>query len=490
MKLHILASGKKAKGIQLERLTQRILEHIGYEYVNTNKIGAGGDEIDVDAKYVLPQPVDNSVYRVICECKAHEKPITIDDWDKFIGKVYKYDRNGLTMGLMIALSDANGNVKGDIEEHKNKYEGKIKLITGKDLIKSLSDAYGLENIEVAKEEVNHLTNDTITNVDIVLYNEEVYWIFSFANDTFSVFDKKYNSLSIKLENELLPLLSEKTQFSKTQYRNIRKEIDIIIRRNVVKVVSSWKLMHGICSFKDLIDAVAFFTYANIVPNEKDIEEGLSDLQYVNINCTDKTIKLKKDDEVDFILFYKTLFAGQFPYYLYHNYYKEHINDSLLDKICLIQYNLQLTQDERDKCLFLLKNSPSALCYALNQDLILKNNELKYDRISQSAKNHFIEKLLFNFENDCNTNIKGFVFEKLGVRDVKRNISVNIVDNSGFETTINAQKRLFYLHAQDSNSGVVCMALDDFEGKYNKETDSVEPTSYHDNSRYEHLGTII
>lgn len=207
MKLHILASGKKAKGIQLERLTQRILEHIGYEYVNTNKIGAGGDEIDVDAKYVLPQPVENSVYRVICECKAHEKPITIDDWDKFIGKVYKYDRNGLTMGLMIALSDANGNVKGDI-------------------------------------------------------------------------------------------------------------------------------------------------------------------------------------------------------------------------------------------------------------------------------------------NDCNTNIKGFVFEKLGVRDVKRNISVNIVDNSGFETTINAQKRLFYLHAQDSNSGVVCMALDDFEGKYNKETDSVEPTSYHDNSRYEHLGTII
>lgn len=481
MRLYILASGKDEKGTQLEKLTQKILEHFKYEYVCTNQVGAGGDEIDVTAKCILPIPGGVSVYRVICECKAHEQPIRIDDWDKFLGKVYKEDRNGLVIGLMIALSDANGNVKGDIEEHKDKYDNKIRLVTGQDLIKPLSDVYCLDSIDVAKEEIRMLTNDTVTNVDIILYKEEIYWLFSFANDTFSIFDKKYNSIPINIENELLSLLSEKSQFQKSQYRNIREEIEIVYRRNLVKTISSWKLMHGICSFKELIDTVAYFTNAAIVPNEKDIVEGLSSLQYVYIDKTAKEANLKDYYEMDYIAFYKTLFAGQIPSYLYHEYYKEHIDDALLDKICSIQYGLSLTADERKKCLFLLKNSPSALCYALDKDPMLKGAEIGYSEIVKSAKNHFIETLLFCFENDCNTDIKGFVFEKLGVRDFQRNISVNIVDNSGVETTINAKKRLFYVRIQGGDCGTICMALDNFEGKYNKNSDSVEPASSYDDN---------
>lgn len=490
MRLYILASGKDEKGSQLEKITKAILEHFKYEYVNTNIVGSGGDEIDVTAKHVLPIPGGESIYRVICECKAHEKPITIDDWDKFLGKIFKNDSNGLVIGLMIALSDANGNVKGDIEEHREKYLNKIRLVTGKDMIDSLADAYGLDNINVAKEEVRLLTNDTVTSVDIILHNEEIYWLFSFANDTFSIFDKKYNSINSQKETVILSLLSEKTNFSKQQYRNIREEFDIIVRRNALKMVSSWKLMHGSCSFCDLIDAVARFTQANIVPNEKDVLEGLAALNFVIVDAVEKTVKLREECDMDYVSFYKTLFTGDAPFYLYNDYYKDHIDNALLDRICIIQYGLKLTQTERDKCLFLLKSSPSALCYALNSDPLLRNAGIGYDNVAQSLKNHFIETLLFCFENDCNTKINGFVFGKLGVRDFQRTITVKVVDNSGTETTISAQKRLFYMSIKDKSEGSIVMALDNFDGKYNKETDTVEPTSFNTNNRYEPIGNHI
>lgn len=477
MRLYILASENKTKGVQLEKLTQKILEHCGYDYVNTNVVGAGGDEIDVTAKFVSPLPGGGSVFRVICECKAHERPITIDDWDKFLGKIFKNDNKGLVIGLMIALSDANGNVKGDIDEHQDIYKNKIRLITGEELVESLSKAYCLDKADVAKKEIRQLTTDTVTNLDLILYKEEIYWFLSFANDTFSIFDKKYNSISVQIENEMLPLLSEKTQFRTTQYRNIRNEKDIVLKRNIVKIVSSWYLMHGVCSYNDLINAVAYFSRDHIVPNEKDIEEGLAELQYVHVDTTTKEVKLKDSNEIDYVAFYKTLLNEQVPTYLYHDYYKEHIDNALLDKICSIQYGLKLNEDERCKCLFLLKSSPSALCYALDKDPMLKNVGLGYADVVESAKNHFVESLLFYFENDCKSNSDNFVFEKLGVRDFQRNITVNVVDNSGIKTIINAKKRLCYVRIQGFENGMIMNVFDNFEGEYNKEVDSVVSTSF-------------
>lgn len=98
--------------------------------------------------------------------------------------------------------------------------------------------------------------------------------------------------------------------------------------------------------------------------------------------------------------------------------------------------------------------------------------------------------MFCFENDCNTKINGFVFGKLGVRDFQRTITVKVVDNSGTETTISAQKRLFYMSIKDKSEGSIVMALDNFDGKYNKETDTVEPTSFNTNNHYEPIGNHI
>ena len=83
MKLHILGKNKKDKGGQLETLTKLILANQGYTNITLNYIGTGGHEIDVYAIRRQTVGIKEVEYPVICECKAHEKMISMPDYDKF-----------------------------------------------------------------------------------------------------------------------------------------------------------------------------------------------------------------------------------------------------------------------------------------------------------------------------------------------------------------------------------------------------------------------
>lgn len=120
IKLYILGANNDDKGSQLEELTTSILKRQGYRNISTNAIYSGGSEIDAIATHTNPLGVSEIEYPIICECKAHNKPININDWLKFIGKIYLARFNKpQTIGLMIALSGANGNVIGSYNEKKN-----------------------------------------------------------------------------------------------------------------------------------------------------------------------------------------------------------------------------------------------------------------------------------------------------------------------------------------------------------------------------------
>ena len=55
----------------------------------THEIGSGGNEIDVVAEKHMTNFGVSKTYPLICECKAHENPVNMNDWLKFLGKVYK-----------------------------------------------------------------------------------------------------------------------------------------------------------------------------------------------------------------------------------------------------------------------------------------------------------------------------------------------------------------------------------------------------------------
>ena len=472
MKLYILATGKDAKGTQLEYLTKTILESLGYEYVATNVVGAGGDEIDVMAKMVIPSIGGSQEFPLICECKAHEGPININDWDKFLGKVFKHQKaDPQTRGLMIALSDANGNVKGEIAEKKYK---DVQLLQGYDLIKSLSDAFRLEDEKVAREEVSHLTNETVVSVDLILYEKEIYWLFTFANGQFSVFDKNYKSLLHQQEGTLLPLLEKYSTLQAASYKNVRLEYELRQRRIFVRAAICWHLMQGQMTYQDAISDVVIMTEGGMVPEMKDVEEEMPLIPFADIDEQNRTATLKPAKEIDYANFYFWLLRGPIPVFLYHDYYQEHIDEALLETILTIQYNIVLSDEDKQACLFILRHSHSALRYALQPDVLLQGSVLMdKEKGTSSARNRFVEQLLVNLESDIN-NEPVLPFEKLGLRDFSKKVSMRMVDKDGKDSEVSTSQRLFLLPVSTGGWTIV-LAADGFEGEYNPEKGSVEPT---------------
>ncbi len=475
MKLYILATGKDAKGTQLEYLTKTILESLGYEYVATNVIGAGGDEIDVSAKMVIPSIGGNQEYPLICECKAHENPINITDWDKFLGKVFKHQKdNPQTRGLMIALSDANGNVKGEVADKNYK---DVQLLQGKDLIKPLSKTFHLEDEKIAREDVSHLTNETVVSVDLILYEKEIYWLFTFANGQYSIFDKNYKSLPHKHESTLLPLLEKYSTLQASSYKNVRLEFEFRQRRAFVRAAICWHLMQGQMTYQDAISDVVTMTSGGMVPEMKDVEEEMPTIPFANVDEDNHTATLKPSEEIDYANFYFWLLRGPIPVFLYNDYYQEHIDETLLNTILTIQYNLELSDKDKQSCLFVLRHSHSALRYALHPDLLLQGSVLMdKEKGTSSARNRFVEQLLVNLEADIN-NDAVMPFEKLGLRDFTKQVTMRLVDKDGAVREISTNQRLFLLPVKTGGWTIV-LAADGFEGEFDLEKGSVKPTLKH------------
>lgn len=465
MKLYILASGKDAKGALLEHLTKTILESLGYEYVATNVIASGGDEIDVFGKRVF-QSVNGVIeYPLVCECKAHEAPINMNDWEKFMGKVYmQRKKNSLTQGLMIALSGANGNVKGNYEQ--SNYD-EVTLLQGTDLIQPLMKTFALEEESVAREEVFHLTNQTVVSVDLVLFDKEIYWLFAFANGEYSLFDKKYQSLSPDLEAKLLPLLAQHSQYETAQYKNVRHEFDLVRRRSYVEKVICWHLMKGKMTYREAINDVVNMTMGGVIPDVKDVEEVMPTIPFANVDAANQTATLKDDDEIDYLVFYRYLLNGQLPLpvFLYDDYYQRHIDEALLEKIQQLHHGLTLTEQDQQDCLFILRHSPSALSYALMPNTTLhaavgigNSNE------NNDAQNYFKGELLTHLEADTNVNGSAMSVDKLGLRDFNKTLSVGLVDKDGEKCEISAKKRIFAVQMSTENIELF-QAFGDFDRDY-------------------------
>ena len=136
MKVFIYGKNSDDKGTQLEALTASILKNMGYT-ISRNEISSGGSELDVVA--TKKEPIGGDIC-LICECKARNDLVSMNDWLKFIGKVYLEQRkNQMTYGLMIALSGANGYVLGSNKDLKT--ENFISLITNEELMGQIQSVH-------------------------------------------------------------------------------------------------------------------------------------------------------------------------------------------------------------------------------------------------------------------------------------------------------------------------------------------------------------
>ncbi len=470
MKLLLLEQNKDKKGTLLETIVKVLLSSYGYDYVATNEIGSGGNEIDVVAEKHMTIFGVSKTYPLICECKAHENPVNMNDWLKFLGKVYKEKRkNSLSSGLMIALSDANGNVKGDIRN--GNYLEDVKLIAGNDLIEPIISHYGLASITEIINIIKHWTNLTITDRDIAFYNNTPYWIVYFSDGTFTVLDKNGQFLEkVILENLVTSFISSST-YLKDNYIDIRKNKVIEIKKKAIKDIAIWALMNSSLSYAQIVEFISQNSGDQLRVDVSEVEKCLKELDFIDV--VDNVASIKHVQEINMIEFYRSLLGLGIPTKLYNSFYIEHIDESLLDSIIRLQGGLSLTKEERDIVLFIIKHSPSALRLAIypNPLFSCKSKIIGGDlnALQESLKSSFIQTLANCFEVDADGDIAMLLFDKLELRDFYKQTNYQVVLKDGSKCTIPVSKRLYYIPFEDIEGGAVIQASKDFIGQYDKES---------------------
>ena len=470
MKIILLEQNKDKKGALLETIVKVLLSSYGYEYVATNEIGTGGNEIDIVAEKRQKSLGGIKTYPLICECKAHGTPINMNDWLKFLGKLYKEKRkNSLSSGLMIALSDANGNVKGDIRN--DNFQEDAKLIAGTELIEPLIDHYGLASYPEISNVIKHWTNLTISERDIVFYNNTPYWVIYFTEGSFTVLNKDGQFLDNDMLDSLVSTFISLSTFSKDNYIDIRKNKIIEIKKKTIKNIALWAVMKGPLSYNQILEQIQLNTGNRIQVDESEIDKCIKELDFVNVN--DNVVSLKPVQDINMIEFYRSLFVLGIPTKLYNSYYLEHIDDSLLDSILNLQGGIILSNEERNIVLFLLKHSPSALHAALYENPMFspKSKVIGGDNIAlqESVKSYFIQTLANCLEVDADSDIAMLLFDKLELRDFYKQVSYQVVLKDGTKCVIPVSKRLYYIPFEANEGGVVVQASNDFIGQYDKET---------------------
>lgn len=470
MKLILLEKNKDKKGTLLETIVKILLSSFGYDYVATNEIGVGGNEIDVVAEKRIATLGVVQTYPLICECKAHENPINMNDWLKFLGKVYKEKRkNNLSSGLMIALSDANGNVKGDIRNENNQEDAK--LITGSELIKPIIVHYALASKTEITNIIKHWSNLTITELDIAFYNNTPYWIVYFSDGTFTLLNKDGQFLENEMLNLLLTAFVSMSTYAKESYIDIRSNKVVEIKKKAIKDIAIWALMERSLSYTEIRERITLNSGEQLHVDESEIEKCLKELDFVYI--VDDRASLKPIQEINMIEFYRSLLGLGIPTKLYNSFYIEHIDESLLDSILCLQGGLSLTKDERNIVLFILKHSPSALNIAIypNSLFLAKSKIIGGDMraLQESLKSTFIQTLANCLEVDADSDISMLLFDKLELRDFDKQTIYQVVLRDGTKCVIPVSKRLYYIPFEDRDGGVVVQASKDFIGRYDKKT---------------------
>ena len=464
MKLYILGKNTDDKGSQLEDLTRDILASQGYENIVANTVYSGGSEIDVAASYKKQVGIKNMDFPVICECKAHDKAIVMTDWLKFIGKLYiEKLKNEHTIGLMIALSGANGNVVGSYNDIKDK--GFIQLIANDDLIVLLAKKYSLSELSSIEEYVNKFTDRILTEICLAYYNKLIYWIVVFAEGEYTVISHNYQAITKEQTELLLPLISNNTPF--TNYINIEEEHKAIARQSILNTLILSFLMD--CSEITMDEVVTKIQLTvneeNATVNLEDIKSAIKKNPFV-VQSESGSLLLLDEQKIDFIEFYRFILKSALhTRVLSREYYVEHVNEDLLKRICSIQKNINIPTERINDCLFLLQHSLTALSYAIYPDQFIKryrsSNGTPFSNVDKGHTEHFFDTIINCFIEDFHRpELSELYFNDYKIFSLNMNLSLNIEQEDKPQRNITENKTMMFgrLEEQYNNKVVLLSKL--------------------------------
>lgn len=458
MGLIILGKNRDDKGTQLEQLTKTLLKYQGYTNIATNVQVGGGSELDVTAVRKETTGIRDIITPVLCECKAHQSQIALPDWLKFIGKLAISRRsNERTIGLMLALSGANGNVIGSYNDDFAN-DDTVQLIANDELFSLLQKIFHLPGIDDIRSMINNIPGLDAEDIDLVYYKKKLYWLVSLGNQTYTLCDATGHLADNKSINDILPLLKTFTSYDETGYIDVFQGFELQRRLEQLKVRLINELANGRTINKKVLESLCRDTGTGTV----ELEKVVKDSPYIGIAKVKnkKTVKLKKIQAYGD--FYRYVLTTGTPVELFtSDYYQRHIDNNLLEEIWKIQGGFQVEEEEKENCLKILNLSPSALLYALSPDDMLKNySAIKHDDgMKNLYQSHFKSELTQRLRNDFQNQGLHLLFLSLGVDSATIETKMK-VGNTVENFTLESRQNFKLMRLQNNGQAVMIVAKDD------------------------------
>lgn len=397
MKIYVYGNTNDDKGVQLESLTASILKSMGYA-VNSNEIKSGGNELDVVA--TKKEPIGGEVC-LICECKAHNSLITMNDWLKFIGKLYlEQKKNQLSHGLMIALSGANGNVLGSYKEIK---EGNfITLITNEELLSHIQTIHPMLTEKQVVDAVGRYSRKDVVDTNIIYYSNAFYWYVSFPNGVYTILKDDLSAVDDEMLEPFKGMIESQTD--SRLYIDIKEENEAVQRRSFIRSLILSYTLDKVHTLKDIVEWINT-TREGLNVEYVEVEECVRAIPFLKIE-DDTTVSMIDKKQIDYIELYRLILTDTVSTkVMATKFYKSHINKSLLNAVKKLQKNIQIPDENVEECLFLLKHSPSALAYSIYEDKALtryrSNDKAIFSNIEKAHTEWFLDNVMRGFIADYN-----------------------------------------------------------------------------------------
>jgi hypothetical protein len=419
----ILGKTNDDKGKQLEQLTKRILESQAYQKIHTNVIKAGGSELDLSAEHVMQVGNSNARIKLICECKAHRTPATMDDWQKFVGKLalVRLTESAQVRGCLIALSGVNGNVIGSYEAYRSKHED-IDLLLEEDIKSQLASLFPLISQEELAKNVARKTSRRVTAIELIYYDRNCFFAVLFERGSYTLFNAEGTYLSTDAVSQLTPMVSQALQASELVDLNQELESQARTRsaaKNILSVLYSQKKINPPGSVEqrnteqELLSGLAALMSFGITDESS---QNLTLLPGPEAFKMALTVML--DGPVD---------MGDLNLFLGSDMFANQFNGELLRLISQTQKDLPIPRGRKKGFLTLLRYSPSAVLLALQPLPIVTNHREgkdalagisdaeDFDILSEHCQDAFIR----DFQNSA---LKKYYYEALSLRELKISIA--------------------------------------------------------------------
>lgn len=440
----ILGKSNDDKGTQLEKLTYSLLSALGYTNIVSNDIRSGGEEIDVRAELEVQGIGGLQKSRLICECKAYKRPADMNDWLKFLGKVFSEEkRQSLsTYGCFIALNGVNGNVAGHYDDIKSR--AFITLVSGENLLRQVTEIYNICNLETVNNSIQRFTERQFRSAEVAYYENQVFWFVIFEKDTYTILQadgEPFGTNSVDIETLKIAL---ELVLPAMYYVDLQEESEALRRAIRTKkiVISQLMIGNGRTSYSTLFSESSRFTQLEIRDAVKDCIER----SWITQSHDSQELSLLNKESKNFYVIlaeiYRFLLAGEMTEpvlkVLGNEYYKSRINIQMVLEIQKIQVNLNLTPEDIEKVVLLLKWSPTALAWALYPNEMLVNprdlvNNLIRNSTELICRNYFLGGLYSLFKSDFRRpQLRAQFYQVHGLREIETLERVVIKSAEGVE----------------------------------------------------------